>query len=128
MISFACPSLKQEPIKRDDFFKVKESRWVTLVDDDRALFRIELNFGMAFLHLELRRFGPKIMRECKEGMTAVKRLLRQDGYKFVHVMINDNDTLLYKWETKMGFTELRRKGGYILMRQSTEIHHGEQSR
>lgn len=111
------PPLDIEAIKRGEF---GPGQWITLVDDDRARLVLELNFGMVFVHLHLFQWKPSVMRACRAGVRELKALLRDAGYKFMHVIILDDDCLLYKWEQRMGFEELRREGGVIVMRQSTE--------
>ena len=81
---------------------------------------VELNIGLAFLHLHLYQWNRAILRECLRGMAEIKVRLKAAGYSKVHTNINDHDPLLYKWQLKMGFRELGRKDGIILMVQPTE--------
>lgn len=119
-------ALRQPPVDVPAALRgeVGPGTWITLIEDDRARFQIELNLGMAFLHLSLYRWGPSILRACRAGIEDAKTLLREAGYEFVHVTILDGDPLLYKFERLMGFEEWRRAGIYIVMRQSTESGHG----
>lgn len=95
-----------------------KSEWETLVDDELGTLRLEFNRGMVFLHVTLRK-PMAAMRAIRDRFPTLKEMLRNMGYKQVHVIIPEGDEKLYRFETMFGFRELRRARGHILMRQET---------
>lgn len=87
-----------------------------MVDDERGTLKFEFNRHAVFLHLVLRK-PMEGMRVAHTEFQHLKKLLRNIGYRFVHVIIPDGDQNLYRFEQSFGFCERKRAGGQILMRQ-----------
>lgn len=93
-----------------------KSEWHLIENSELGTAKVEINAGMAFLHLELHKpFSG--YREAKRQMPKVKEALRKGGFEHVHVIIPEGDEKLYRFERAFGFTEVRRGCGQILMRQ-----------
>lgn len=92
------------------------SRFLTVIDDERASFRIEFFRGLAFLHLVVR-LPVKAMRDARRMFPVVKAWLKRMGHDMVFVLIPDGDKKLYRFESAFGFREIKRKNGHILMGQ-----------
>ena len=87
-----------------------------MVDDKRGTLRLEFYRRMVFLHLILRK-PMEGLRAVRAQFPALKAILRNLGYKKVNVIIKDNDEKLYRFERFLGFRDVRRLGGDILMEQ-----------
>ena len=96
--------------------KLQKSQWVTYWEDELGVAKLEFFKGMAFIHLTL--FKPiSGMRTVKRELVKLKVHLRGFGYKTLFVIIPDGDDKLYRFEKYVGFQEVNRAGGQILMRQ-----------
>jgi len=92
---------------------------VTLIDDERGIYRLEIALGKVFLHLELRQWGPSIVRAIREELANTKRFLAERGILLMFVLIDEGGPKLYKFGCMFGFEEIARGNGRILMQQST---------
>lgn len=98
-----------------------KSVWETVIDDCRGTFRIEYLCGrVPFLHLELRQWGPSILRAIRAELAKLKAELRTRGIRFMFVMIPEGDEKLLKFERLCGFAECKRSHGHVLLKQSTK--------
>lgn len=97
---------------------MRHSEWYTVVDDRRGTLKLEFFRRMAFIHLVFR-LPMDGMRAARALFPEVKAMLRNLGYRFVHVIIPEGDQKLYRFEEKFGFREVKRHGGFILMAQET---------
>jgi hypothetical protein len=91
-------------------------RFLTVVDDERATFRIEFFRGLAFLHLTVK-LPVKAMRDAKRIFPQIKAWLKSVGHEVVYVLIPEGDEKLYRFEQFFGFREVKRRRGHILMIQ-----------
>lgn len=94
------------------------SEWYTMVDDERGTLKLEFNRRAVFLHLSL--WKPMDgLRAVRAYFPYLKAVLRNLGYRFVHVIIPEGDDKLRRFETWLGFTELVRVPAkrQIVMRQ-----------
>lgn len=96
---------------------MQPSTWTTIIDDERACFRLEVNDELkrVFLHLVLRRWDTEILRSLKDGLMIVTGTLKALGHKRVSVLIPEGDDKLYRFQVMFGLTEVKRSGGHILL-------------
>ncbi len=96
--------------------KMPASQWLDIEDSDLGTARVEVNSGMAFLHLTLKKRVAGF-REARKRMPSIKAWLKERGFAQVHVIIPEGDDKLYRFERAFGFTEVKRAAGQILLRQ-----------
>lgn len=76
--------------------------------------------GEPFLHLpRLDSWSLSVYKKLILTLVHTKRALSDLGYRMVFVIIPDNDAKRLKFEEMMGFTEVTRNDGMILMGQET---------
>lgn len=92
------------------------SRYLTVIDDERATLKLEFHLGLAFVHLVLKR-PMQGMRDAKVIFPQIKSWLKRMGHDVVYVIIPQGDDKLYRFGTLFGFREKQRRRGQILMIQ-----------
>lgn len=89
-------------------------------DDDRARVVFEFWRGKAFIHMTIKQSGIGIMRELRARWPDVKAILKAIGFDVVYAY--SLEILAEQWVRFMrplGFTEVRRKNGLVLMEAQT---------
>ena len=89
---------------------------LTVIDDDRCTLKVEFCYGKAFIHATFRKKFAA-MRIADMAMNYVKSRLRRMGYQKMHVIVSESNKLLCKFSVAMGFTEIHRGGGWVIMEQ-----------
>lgn len=93
-----------------------QAEFHTLIEDERGTLRLEFNHGRVFVHTVFIK-PVAAMRKAKEVWPEVKRIVRNLGYRFVHVLIPVGDAMLERFEKSFGFAEVLRTKHCIVMRQ-----------
>lgn len=87
------------------------------MDDDEVKVTAEYAFGMAFLSLALKAWGPSVLRRCFRKFDAVKQMMRDRGHDSIHTNVVAANSIAMKLNRRFGFEEVRRDSGFVLMRQ-----------
>lgn len=90
-------------------------RFILVLDDERCMFKLQFNHGLVFPHFVCKQWNKRILREILEGLEMSALYLRALGYSQFCVIIPDDDPKLLKFEKLIGFTELARVDGMILL-------------
>lgn len=98
-----------------------QSRWLSVIDDERGTLQIQFFRGLPFLHSTFRR-PVTAMRTARAYFPQIKAWLARMGHDDVFVCIPDNDPMLYRFERSFGFRDYKRVNGHIIMFQ--ELRHG----
>lgn len=93
-----------------------KSRWLTVCDDARGSVKLEFYRGCAFLHLVLR-LPMQGLRDVKASFPALRSWLKRMGHNCVYVLIDQGNDKLYRFQRLLGFSDVWRRKGQILMRQ-----------
>lgn len=93
-----------------------DSRWLSVIDDERGTLRIQFYRGLAFLHSTFRR-PVEAMRAARANFPHIKAWLKRMGHDDVYVCIRDDDLMLLRFEQRFGFREYRRVNRHIIMFQ-----------
>lgn len=80
------------------------SRWLTVVDNENMLARVEFWEGLAFIHTEFRR-RVAAMREAKKLFPQLRHWLKRMGHDHCYVAIDPGDEMLVRFERLFGFRD-----------------------
>lgn len=89
------------------------SRWLTAIDSEQMLVKIEFVKGLAFLHCELRS-RAKGMRAAAQALPRVKAWLKRMGHNFVFAVVKE-DYVAYA--EHFGFRRFGELNGNIFLLQ-----------
>ncbi len=97
---------------------MREGDWWTFYDGEVARVRVEFYKRKAWVHVIFKRWGMDAMREMRRRFPELLTILRAIGYKEAHAF-NKPDEKWARFVTMLGFREVRRNNGYIVVSRST---------
>ena len=97
--------------------EAEKSRFLTVIDDERGMLRLEFWRGLAFVHSTFRK-PLAAMRAAKTAFPDLLARLKRMGYEHCYVAIPLGDEKLFRLERSFGFRELCVFNGHLIMAQS----------
>lgn len=93
--------------------------WWTFYDGDIARVRVEFYRGKAYAHVVFKRWGLEAMREMRRRFPEMLSILAAIGYKEAYAFRANPDDKWHRFVEMLGFSEVRRHNGYIVVSRST---------
>ena len=94
---------------------MKRAERYTFYDGPLGTLIAEFFKGKAFLHLSLKAGSVDAVRKARDLFPEVKAILRAIGFKDVYAYNRETETKWQKFMAGFGFTERRRRDGWVLM-------------